>query len=218
MWWLGEPSEGQADLSSNRPPVDGAELWGPPHLTESDVVRRRQAKEAAARQREAPTVPRRVYRDKDVARICYLAGCGYTAEEIANLVGRTTADRVHAILRKLDLRSRNTRDSRLLQTMVPTGVFAVIAAAARDAGLGVGAYAVAAAVGQALHRQPDVLQSVRHIAPGAEPPEVAVDPGPLLGDGSLPPDQAAAVDEAVRRLYSRPLPPGPKRRSARGSK
>jgi hypothetical protein len=204
-------------MSSNRPPVDGAELHGPAHLTEHDVVRRRRAKEAAARQREAPTVPRRAWRDPQIAKAAWLSGAGFTNAEIARMLG-STEQRIGAMLRRIGLRSRNTDGNRLLSQMVPQHTFAFIAAAARDAGLGVGPYVVAAALGQALHGQSDVLAAVRHVVPGAEPPEVAVDPGPLLGDGSLPPDQAAAVDASIRRLYSRPLPPGPKRRSAGGSK
>lgn len=204
-------------MSSNRPPVPGSELWGPVFLTQGDVVRRRQAREKAARQREAPTVPRKVWRDPQIAKAAWLSGAGFTNAAIARMLG-STEQRIGAMLRRLGLRSRNTDGNRLLSQMVPQHTFAFIAAAARDTGLGVGPYVVAAALGQALHGQSDVLEAVRQVVPGAEPPEVAVDPGPLLGDPDLPPDQAAMIDESVRRLYNRPRPPGPKRRGARGPK
>ena len=204
-------------MSRNKPPVPGSELFGPAHLTQGDVIRRRQAREKAARQRKAPVVARRTWRDPEIAKAAYLSGAGYSNSEVAKMVG-STEQRVGAMLRRLGLRSRNVDGNRLVSHLVPIHVHAFIAAAARDAGLGVGPFVVAAAVGRALGNQPDALHAVRYVMPDAEPPEVAVDPGPLLGDPDLPPEQAAMVDASIRRLYSRPLPPGPPRRKSSGSK
>jgi hypothetical protein len=187
-------------MSSNRPPVAGAELWGPPHLTERDVVRRRQAKELAERQKLAPVIPRKIWRDPSMAKACWLSGCGYTNAEIARMVG-STEGRIGALLRGLGLRSRNIDGNRLLSHLVPKHVFAVIADAAGDVGLSPGAYAAGAAVGQALRGQPDPALPIKMIIAGAEPPEVADYPGPLLGSSDLPADQAAAIDAAVMRRF-----------------
>lgn len=193
-------------MSSNRPPVAGAVLFGPDFLTEADVVRRRQAKEKAARQREAPVVPRRIWHDRDMARACWLSGCGLTNSEIASVLGSTEM-RIGGLLRGLGLRSRNTADNRLVQVIVPKGVHKALRIAAGRDGSGLAAFMVGAAMARAVDLDPaDPMEAIRTIAPGAEAPAATLpdddDKGPLLGDPHLPADQAAALDATFLRMYS----------------
>jgi len=191
-------------MSSNRPPVDGAVLWGPPHLTEHDVVRRRQAKEHADRQKLAPVIPRRVWRDKDAARAAWLSGAGFSQEEIAKLL-KTTEQRIGALIRGLGLRSRNSSETRLLQLLIPKGLHKMLRVAASREGMSLSAFVIGAAAARAVETDPaDPMTTVRIVAPGAEVPAATVPDaeydGPLLGDTDLPPAQAEAVRQSVMRM------------------